>query len=138
MYCNCTIIPRHHWLFPLYSIDMSHFHGVASDIFLPHTASILTYFYIFKNISSHCLSSSHFLLSFPGFLFPFWRIITVSHWDYWGAGGKVVLWTSTFALKLWFVKMAKTHDIRPLMNWFYWFWSWLSMCFLCLYYTQPW
>lgn len=36
------------------------------------------------------------------------------------------------------VTMAKTLNIRPLMDWFYHLWSWPCMRFLCLYYTQLW
>lgn len=89
MYCNCTTIPRHRWLSALYSIGTSHFHGLASDLFLPDTASTLIH--CFKNISSHCLPSSHFLLGSPGFLLPFWRTVVVNYWAYRGAGGKVIL-----------------------------------------------
>lgn len=91
MYCKCTIFPKHRLFSAFYPIGMSHVHGPASDPCLPDTASTLIHCYIFKNISFHCLPSSHFLLSSSGFLLPFWRILVVAHGAYRGTGGKVIL-----------------------------------------------
>lgn len=91
MYCSCTIFPRHHLFSAFYPKGMNHVHGSASDPCPSDPASPLIHCYIFKNISSHCLPSSHFLLSSPEFLLPLWRIIEVTHGAYWGAGGKVTL-----------------------------------------------
>lgn len=140
MYCNCTIFPRYFLLSAFYSKGMSHVHGPASDPSLPDTASTLIHCYIFKNISFQEYIFQVFTFSWVllDFFSHFGGIIVVTHGAYWGAGGKVILLDFKFFYPISSVTMAKTLNIRPLMDWFYHLWSWSCMYFLCLYYTQRW